>query len=72
MTAIALTLESGTVAMKAMTSSLADSTAMACLSMALNTSALGSSAATLLSASSSALRWTACDSSRSVTAQAAP
>lgn len=53
MTAIALTRESGIVAMKAMTSSLADSTALACLSIALRTSRLGSRLATLRSASSS-------------------
>lgn len=72
MTAIALMRGSGTVDMKAMTSSLADSTAFACLSIDLRTSGLGSRAATLRGASGSALRCTACESSRSVTAREAP
>lgn len=72
MTAIALTRASGIAAMKAMTSSLADSTALACLSIAISTSGLPSSDATLRSASSSAFRCTACESSRSVKAPEAP
>ena len=72
MTAIALTFAFVIVAMKAIASSLADSTALVCLSIALSTSSLGSRLVTLRSASSSTYRLRACESSRSVTAPVAP